>query len=239
MTNLLPATLSGVASLLLWSGLTIGVYALCRWLFLRTRNSLLYPGFTCILSMLVLVVAAGHPFAAYARETAWINALLGPAVVAMAVPIYQLRRIVRANLGMLAIVIPGGLALAASSTMLLLALAGRPRAEVAAGALKSITSPVAYRLAVDGNVPLTFAMAGVLLAGTMGATIGPFMLYWMRVREPRAIGLALGCASHGIGVARAMEMGETPGAFASLGMSGTAMCAAVAVPYLLRWLLAR
>ena len=224
-------------SLVLWSGLTIGVYTLCRWLFLRTRNSLLYPGFTCILGMLALIALSGHPFADYERETAWINWLLSPAVVALAVPIYHLRRVVRANLGLLAISIPGSLGIAAASTMLLLAAAGRPRAEVAAGALKSITSPVAYRLAVDGNVPLSFAMAGVLIAGTLGATVGPAMLHWMRVREPRAVGLALGCTSHGIGVARAVEMGEMPGAFASLGMSGTAMCAAIALPYLLRWVL--
>ena len=169
------------ASLVLWSSLTIAVYAFCRWIFLRARrNSLLFPGFTAIVGTLVLVVATGHPFAAYERETAWINWLLGPAVVAMAVPIYQLRRVVRANLGVLAITIPCSLGVAASGTMLLLAAAGRPRAEVAAGALKSITSPVAYRLAVDAQVPLPFVMAGVLIAGTLGATIGPAMLYWMR-----------------------------------------------------------
>jgi putative effector of murein hydrolase len=225
------------SSLVLWSGLTIAVYALCRWIFLRTRNSLLFPGFTCIMAMLAIIAFSGHPFAAYERETAWINWLLGPAVVAMAVPIFQLRRVVRANLGVLAIAIPASLGVAASSTMLLLAAAGRPRAEIAAGALKSITSPVAYRLATDANVPLPFVMAGVLIAGTLGATIGPAMLHWMRVREPRAAGLALGCTSHGIGVAVAREMSEAAGTFASLGMSGTAMCAALVLPYLLRWLI--
>jgi putative effector of murein hydrolase len=229
---------SRAASLVLWSGLTIAVYAFCRWVFLRSgRNSLLFPGFTSIVGTLALVVGSGHSFADYARETAWINWLLGPAVVAMAVPIFQLRRVVRANLGVLAIVIPVSLGVAASSTMLLLAAAGRPRAEVAAGALKSITSPVAYRLAVDANVPLPFVMAGVLVAGTLGATIGPAMLSWMRVREPRAVGLALGCTSHGIGVAVALGISEAAGTFASLGMSGTAMCAALAVPYVLRWML--
>lgn len=232
-----PSPSLPVAPLLLWSGVTIGVYAFCRWVFLQTRNSLLYPGVTSIFLMLAVLLGTGHPWAEYERETAWINWLLGPAVVALAVPIYHLRGIVRANLPILAICIPASLGAAAGSTMLLLAAAARSRAEVVAGALKSVTSPVAYRLALEGHVPLTFAMAGVLIAGTLGATIGPTMLRWLQVRDPRAVGLALGCASHGIGVARALELGETPGAFASLGMSGTAMCAAVAVPYLLRWLL--
>ena len=228
---------AGVASPVLWSALTIAVYALCRWVFVRSgRNSLLFPGFTSILGVLALILATGHPFAAYARETAWINWLLGPAVVAMAVPIYQLRRVVRANLDVLAIAIPASLGVAASSTMLLLAAAGRSRLEVAAGALKSVTSPVSYRLAVDAHLPLPFVMAGVLIAGTLGATVGPAVLSWMRVRDPRAVGLALGCTSHGIGVAVALGLSEAAGTFASLAMSGTAMCAALVLPYVLRWL---
>ena len=228
---------TGFASLVLWSGLTIAVYALCRGLFLWSkRNSFLFPGFTSIVAMLVLIVLSGHPFAAYEHETAWINWLLGPAVVAMAVPIYQLRQIVRANLGVLAIAIPASLGVAASSTMLLLAVMGRPRPEVAAGALKSVTSPVAYRLAVDAHLPIPFVMAGVLIAGTLGATIGPAILFRMRVRDPRAVGLALGCTSHGIGVAVALGLSEAAGTFASLAMSGTAMCAALVLPYVLRWI---
>jgi putative effector of murein hydrolase/putative effector of murein hydrolase LrgA (UPF0299 family) len=229
--------LADVLALVLWSGLTIAMYALCRWVFVRSRISLLFPGVTAIAGMLILVVVTGHPFEDYARETAWINWLLGPAVVALAVPIYELRGVVRANLRVLGIAIPASLGIAAGSTMFLLAAAGRPRAEVAAGALKSITSPVAYRLAVDASVPLAVVMAGVLIAGTLGATIGPATLRWMRVRDTRAVGLALGCTSHGIGVAAALGISETAGTFASLGMTGTAMCAALVMPYLLRWVL--
>ena len=58
----------------------------------------------------------------------------------------------------------------------------------------------------------------------------------MRVRDERAVGLALGCTSHGIGVARAMEISPAAGAYASLGMSGTAMLGALVMPFVLRWL---
>ena len=223
-----------VASGAVWSVVTVAVYFACRWVFLRTRWPLLHPGLTGILMMATILECAGHAFPQYERSTAWINWLLGPAVVAMAVPIYQLRGMVRANARVLAAVIPLGLGFAAVSTTLLLAASNRPRAVVAAGALKSITSPVGIRLAVDAHVSLDATVAGILIAGMLGATIGVPLLGWMRVRDERAVGLALGCTSHGIGVARALELGRAGGAFASLGMSGTAMLGALLLPYLLR-----
>ena len=80
-------------------------------------------------------------------------------------------------------------------------------------------------------------LAGVLIAGMMGATLGPSALRWMRVRDERAVGLALGSSAHGIGVARAVEISRTAGAFASISMSGTAMLGALVLPYVLRWLI--
>ena len=230
-----PALPSPV-SLLLWSGLTILAYAGCRGLFLRTRLPLLHPGFTGIVVMVAVLELTGRRYAEFERGTAWINWLLGPAVVAMAVPIYQLRRLVRANRRALAAVVPLGMAFAVLSTTALLAGFGRARPVVAAGALKSITSPVAAQLAKDNRVPVDATLAGVLIAGMMGATLGPSALRWLGVRDERAVGLALGSSAHGIGVARAVEISRTAGAFASIAMSGTAMLGALVLPYLLRWI---
>lgn len=222
--------------LLLWSGLTIVIYTGCRSLFLRTRSPLLHPGFTGIVAMVVILELTGRRYAQFETSTAWINWLLGPAVVAMAVPIYQLRRVVQTNRRTLAVVVPLGMAFAVLSTTGMLALFGRARPVVAAGALKSITSPVAYRLAADTGVPLDATLAGVLIAGMLGATLGPPALRWMRVRDERAVGLALGASAHGIGVARAVEISRTAGAFASIAMSGSAMLGALVLPYVLRWI---
>ena len=225
-----------ILPLLLWSGLTVAAYTLARWVFIRTRLPLLHPGFTGIVVMVVILELTGRRYAEFERATAWINWLLGPAVVAMAVPIFQLREVVRANRRTLAMVVPLGMVFAVSSTTGMLALFGRARPVVAAGALKSITSPVAYRLAADTGVPLDATLAGVLIAGMLGATLGPSALRWMRVRDERAVGLALGSSAHGIGVARAVEISRTAGAYASISMSGTAMLGALVLPYVLRWL---
>lgn len=238
MPRLEPDALAALPAvpLLLWSALTAAVYAGCRWLFLRTRLPLLHPGFTAIVLMVVILECTGRRYADFKDATAWINWLLGPAVVAMAVPIYQLRHVVRANRRALAVVVPLGVVFAVLSTTAMLALFGRSRPVVAAGALKSITSPVAAQLARENRVPVDATLAGVLIAGMMGATVGPTALRWMGVRDERAVGLALGSGSHGIGVARAVEISRTAGAFASISMSGTAMLGALVLPYVLRWI---
>ena len=225
-----------IEPLLFWSGVTAAVYTGCRWTFRRTRLPVLHPGFTAILVMVAILELTGRPYVEFRAATAWINWLLGPAVVAMAVPIFQLRRTVRQNAGPLAAIIPLGMAFAVGSTTGLLAAFGRARPVVAAGALKSITSPVAWRLAGDARVPVDTTLAGVLIAGMLGATLGPTALRLLRVRDERAIGLALGASAHGIGVARAVEIGRTAGAFASIAMSGTAMLGALVLPYVLRYL---
>ena len=228
--------LSFAGSLALWSGLTVVVYFLCRRLFLRTRFPLLHPGFTGILAVTAILELTGRHYEQFKAATEWINWLLGPAVVAMAVPIFQLRATVRANFGTLGTVLPFGLGVAVGSMALAVSALHRAWPVVAGGTLKSITSPVAYRLAVDAGVSVDAAMAGVLIAGMLGATVGPAVLHALRVRDERAVGLALGCTSHGIGVARAMEISPAAGAYASLGMSGTAMLGALVMPFVLRWL---
>ena len=222
--------------LFLWSGVIAVVYAGCRWVFLRTRLSILHPGATAIFVVAAILALLPKHFGEFVRATAWINWMLGPAVVAMAVPIFQLRKTVREFAGTLAVVVPLSMAFAVGSTTGLLAMFGRTRPVVAAGALKSITSPVSLRLALDAGVPVKATLAGVLLAGMIGATLGPTVLRWLGVRDPRAVGLALGSSAHGYGVARAVELGQTEGAFASIAMSGSAMLGALVLPYLLRWI---
>ena len=221
----------------LWSAITIGSFFLARRLFLRVRVPVLHPGLMGIFGVVVLLELTGHAYADYWNETSWINWLLGPAVVAMAVPIYQLRTLVRANLRTLLTVVAGSLVIGIVSVGGILFLLHAPKDVVAAGTLKSVTSPVAHVLAVDAGASDPAAMAGVMLAGMLGASVGPLVLRLLRVRDERAVGLAMGCVSHGIGVGRAMEISTVAGAFASLGMSSTAMLGAVVLPYVLRWIL--
>lgn len=227
---------TSVPSLVLWTLATVAVYAGTRRLFLWSKQPLLHPMFTALLALIVLVELLGRRYGEYRAATGWIGWWLGPAVVAMAVPVWRLRTLVRAQLGALVGVVAVGLLFGFGSMALLLTLLRQPPDVVAAGTLKSITSPVALELARTGGARVDAMVAGVVLAGAAGATVGPGVLRRLGVRDRRARGLAMGCGSHGVGVARAMEVDPVCGAFATLGMSGTAMLGAVVCPYLLRWL---
>ena len=158
----------------------------------------------------------------------------------MAVPIWQRRELILANWRALLLVIGLGIAFSAISMLVLAPFCGWNAAKSLVP--KSVTAPVALgviREASVGRPPedqLTESLVaiGVMVSALSGALLGPVVLRLAGVRDLRAVGLALGCASHGVGTARAFEINPTTGAFASVGMSLTAVCAAFALPWILR-----
>jgi putative effector of murein hydrolase len=103
-------------------------------------------------------------------------------------------------------------------------------------ALKSITAPVALEISKENGGIAAITAIGGMFAAIMGAVAGPWVLKISRVHDPKAIGLALGCGSHGVGTARAVEIGEIHGAFASIGMSCSAIASSILCPLILRHL---
>ncbi|HSI86131.1 MAG: LrgB family protein [Candidatus Methylacidiphilales bacterium] len=225
----------------LWSALTIGVFFLCRQVFLNAhKNSLLHPVLWATIIMVTVVELTSHGYAEYKAETEWLKWLLGPAVVSLAVPIFHLRNTIRAQAVPLAIVVITAVFFSMLSVYGMLTLFSLDPGIVKALSLKSITAPVAYRIAQD--LPDVRAYAditgiGVMFAGIMGAVLGPMVLKYAGVTDARAVGLALGCTSHGVGTARALELGGTYGAFASMGMSCSAITAAIVCPLMLKYVL--
>lgn len=224
-------------SLILWSALTIAIYFAIRWVFLRTRQSLLHPVMWGTVALIALIELTGHSYKAYAAETQWLVWLLGPAVVALAAPVYKMRSLIFANFAPVAIVVVSAVLFSVVSIGLMLFAFPLDRAVIKSLTLKSITAPVAFEISREnGGIPELTAI-GVMFAGIMGAILGPWVLKLCKVEDPKAIGLALGTTSHGVGTARALEVGETHGAFASIGMSCSAMAASMICPILLKYVL--
>jgi putative effector of murein hydrolase len=224
-------------STVLWSAITIGVFFGMRRVFTITRQPLLHPVLWATLIVMAIIELSGHSYASYKAETDWLVWLLGPAVVALAVPIYHRRRLIFANLIPLAIVILVSILFSVFSIKAMLAFFPLEPGVIRSLALKSITAPVAFGISNEnGGIPALTAI-GVMFAGIMGAVLGPWVLGLSRVTDPKAVGLALGCGSHGVGTARAVELGETHGAFASIGMSCSAIASSVLCPLILRHLL--
>ncbi len=219
----------------LWSGATLATYALARGIYQRWRLPLLHPSLLGVVILAVTIEALGRSYPEYAAATKWIAWWAGPAVVAMAIPIWRLRALLRARLPIVVAVVVAGLAggfLASTTTLRLL---GQPRDVQLAGPLQSITSPVAIPLGVQIGARSDALVIGVLTAGLLGATVGPALLRRIGVRDRRARGLAMGCGSHAIGVSRSLEVDAVCGAFATLGMMGNAVLATLIYPLLARW----
>jgi predicted murein hydrolase (TIGR00659 family) len=180
------------------------------------------------------LLATGIDYRDYFQGAQFVHFLLGPATVALAVPLYRQWALVRQSAAAaLLAVLGGGMFAAAAGVGIALALDAAP--EVTASlAPRSVTTPVAMGIAerIGGLPSLTAAV--VILSGIVGAALGPAMLTLMRVKDWRARGLAIGTAAHGIGTARALSVNATAGAFSGLAMGLNAIATALLLPLLWR-----
>jgi putative effector of murein hydrolase len=227
-------------STVLWSGITVAVFFGWRRIFVVLKHPLLHPILWSTLVVVLLLTLTQHPVAGYRLETTPLVWLLGPAVVAMAVPIWQRRALIIANWKTLLLIVVVGIVFSAVSVLVLAPFLGWQ--EVKSLVPKSVTAPVALGIVKEvslGKAPHDQLLepllaVGIMISALSGAVLGPVVLRLTGVRDRRAVGLALGCASHGVGTARAFEIDATAGAFASVGMSLTAILAGVILPWVLR-----
>jgi predicted murein hydrolase (TIGR00659 family) len=218
--------------------ITLAAYEGARRLYRRVPHPLLNPLLVAISALILLLKALGIGYEDYDRGGRLISFWLGPAVVALGVPLYlQIDEILRRGRAMLASILAGSVVGIASGTVTALLL-GAPRPVVLSVAPRSVTTPIAMGVAqkLGGLPPLTAVL--VISSGVLGAVAGPALLRLARVRSRTAWGLAMGSAAHGIGTARAVEQGDVEGATSGLaiGLVGlaTAVLAPIIVPLLLR-----
>jgi predicted murein hydrolase (TIGR00659 family) len=173
------------------------------------------------------------PYRDYLEGGSFVGFWLGPATVALALPLHREWHLVRrAAVPILTGVVAGAL-VSICAAVLVTRAAGGSRALQLTMAPKAATTPVSIAVSdqIGGIPPLTAVLT--ILAGITGAVVGPWLLDRLRIRDPRARGLALGAASHGIGTARALRESSVEGAFSALAMGLTALATSVLVPVVL------
>ena len=228
MKDLLASPLFGIA-------LTLLVYRLAELLYQRTRFILFNPVAVSIVSIILLLKLCGIPYQSYNNGGRMILFLLGPSVVALAVPLYQRRaEVLKRKLPILIGIVAGALAsiVSAAGTAWLL---GGSHKVVLSLVPKSVTTPIAIGICekIGGIVPLTAAL--VVLTGCLGAICGPEFCRLIGVRSKAAMGLAVGTAAHGIGTARMLSEDRFAGAISGLAIGLNGLATAVIVPLL--WLM--
>jgi len=219
---------------LLWLTATLAAYAVGDACFRASgRRPFVNPVLIAVLLLAALLWLSGTPYQTYFEGAQFVHFLLGPATVALALPLWDnLGHVRRAALPMLAALLAGSTVAVVSA--LGLAVAFRIDGEVLASiAPKSATAPVALGISdrLGGSPTLTAVL--VILTGIIGAIFATPLLNALRIRDWRARGFATGVAAHGIGTARAFQVHPTAGAFAGLGMGLNAVLTAFLAPLLL------
>ena len=223
------------ASPLLHLTMTVAAYVFSDWLYRRSgNNALLNPVLIAVIVLVVTLVATGTPYASYFEGAQFVHFFLGPATVALAVPLYsnfaKLKQLwLPLSIGLLV-----GSITAALSAIFLAWMLGASHQTLLALAPKSVTAPVAMGITEKMGGPASLTAILVVSTGILGAVLGPTILDWCRVRDPATRGFAIGTTSHGIGTARAFQENEITGAFSGLAMGLNTLVSSVLIPPLLR-----
>jgi predicted murein hydrolase (TIGR00659 family) len=196
------------------------------------------PVFWTVLVLAGGLLVTGVPYPTYFAGAQFIHFLLGPAVVALAWPLWQRRADLRRRWGRLLLVaLLGGLASSTSALALGWAM-GLPPAVLLSLAPKSVTAPVAMGIAEAVGGIAALAAVFSVVTGLIGAVTGRYVFDALRIPTDAAgwaaRGFALGTASHGIGAARAMQVHPDAGAYAGLALGLQVVLASLWLPLLLQ-----
>jgi predicted murein hydrolase (TIGR00659 family) len=222
------------ASPLMGLTLTLCAYVIAFSIYRRAGFSpLANPVAMAIAIIVAILTLTGTSYQRYFSGAQFVHFLLGPATVALAIPLArQIRRLQRNFVALMAGLLAGS-ATAILSSVSLVALFGGGRQLAVSAAPKSATTPIAMAVAekFHGLPALTAVL--VISTGIFGAISARFLFNMLRIRAPEIRGFALGVASHGIGTARAFQVNAEMGAFAGLGMGLNGVLTAVLTPWLL------
>jgi predicted murein hydrolase (TIGR00659 family) len=222
------------ATPLLWLTVTLVAYlAADRLSAASGRHPLVNPVLLSILAVAAVLATSGTDYRTYFAGAQFVHFALGPATVALAVPLYRRRAEVRRLwLPILAALVVGSLT-AVLTAVGVAALLGAPPSVLAALAPKSVTAGIAMGIAeqIGGQPALTAVL--VIATGILGAIIVTPLMDALGIRDYAARGFAAGLASHGIGTARAFQVDPVAGAFAGLAMALNGLVTAVLVPLLM------
>lgn len=197
------------------------------------KHPLLNPVLLSIIILSGFLLVTGITYEEYFDGAKFVHFLLGPATVALAIPLYRQFQAVKTSAVAILVSLLVGSLTAIASAVGIAWLLGADSQTLISLAPKSVTTPVAMGIAEQlGGLPSLTAVF-VILSGIIGAALGRYILDALNIHHPAARGLALGVASHGIGTARSFQVGEAKGAFASLAMGLNALATAILLPILM------
>jgi predicted murein hydrolase (TIGR00659 family) len=217
--------------MLLALSMTMGVYLVAEQLYIALkRTPLVHPVLVSIFTLMGILTILDWDYPTYQQDTAFIHFLLGPATVALAIPLYEQMSLIKKMAFPLLVSCLVGAIIAAFSAALLSAIWTADEVLSLSLIAKSVTTPIAMDISsVSGGSP-SLTAGIVLFTGAIGCLIIPITLKLTKVQDDAIHGFILGLTAHGFGTAQAFEKSVTCGAFAGLAMSLTGVVSAFILP---------
>lgn len=214
-----------------WLVLTVGAYLLAVWLYKRSNfYPLLVPVFTAVALVVAVLLGTNTPYAQYRAGVQWLTFLIGPATVALGVPLYTQRQRIRALWRPIAVALLVGCVVGLTGAMGIAWVLGGSWQTLVSLAPKSATIPIALPMAERLGGEPSLAAVAVAVTGVAGVMLSAVCMRLLRVQDPAVQGFALGLTAHAIGTARGLQMHPTAGAFAALAMGLNGVATAVVMP---------
>jgi len=215
---------------LLWIAVTLLVYAAARMAYDRTRLAVLNPAIVSIAAVMIVLLATRTPYAQYERGGRVIAFWLGPAVVALGLPLAQQLDRVRRNSSAITLSLIAGSMTGIVVAICVARVLGASPVIVRSLAPRSATTPIAIAITARlGGIPALSAVVSIV-SGALGGFLGVGLLRFIGVRSRLATGLALGAAAHGLGTARAVDEGDIEGGAAGFAMGVMGILTALLAP---------
>ena len=198
--------------------LTVALYFASKALYARFRSPWLTPLLAVPVVLAVIVVVARIPYPVYFQDTRWLMWLLGPATVAFAVPIYEYRDLLRKHWISLTVGVTVGIVVAVGGSLALSKLLHLSPELQRSLMTRSVSTPFALAVSDKIHAPKDLTALFVIATGVCGMLFGELVLALVPLRTRLARGALFGAAAHGVGTAKARELGSEEGVVASLTM---------------------
>ncbi len=200
------------------------------------NNPLLHPVLISATLLISFLLITDTSYQDYFKGSQYIHFILGPATVALAIPMYQQISKIKQLWLPITVTMISGVSVAAISSILISRVLGASIETQMSLAPKSVTAPVAMGISekIGGLPSLTAAL--VVITGILGAILGTKILHALKLKDHSIKGIAMGITAHGIGTARAFQVSSEMGAFSGLAMALATFTTAFILPYLVRWL---
>jgi putative effector of murein hydrolase len=220
--------------------ITITLLAYQSAIFMYTKSgrvAILHPTISGATLIALALVLLQQDYQRYYENVHWLTFLLGPATVALAVPLYRQLHLLRNMASTLLVTVTTGAIFASASALIIAWFFGANHDTLLSLTTKSITTPIAITVTEDLGGITTIAVASVIITGMVGITTITWLFNKLDIQDDRLWGFCLGLAAHAIGTSRAFERSAVAGAFSSLALCLTGTFTAVFVPLAARWFL--